>query len=235
MARIYRRLATPLGRWWLAGLVVFAAAATAWGGWLCTKAREECGIPSGYNYGAVAARPPARTASTVALPVRPDPLPAASGTVGGPLAAERGAVKAFQPKPSALQIDHCAVSRLAVVIDRKGLCRISLQAEQNTPATIAEQDRRARLAGVAQGGALLQTSHIKRNEFHIAVRGYGVPATVADPNLEPLGKPVLFRVEIAPFWVQNGESRDVVTQVESKSIQEYFDQINHVEVDFWYR
>jgi hypothetical protein len=133
-----------------------------------------------------------------------------------------------------LQIDHCAISRVAVLLDRKGRCRVSLQADQNTPATHAAQDEKARQAGISQGGSLLQTSQFKRNEFHVVVRGYGVPPS-GDPNQGTLGKPVVFRVEVCPFQVQRGESRDLVVQIDSADVREYFDQVNHVEVDFWYR
>ncbi|MFN0054898.1 MAG: hypothetical protein ACKV0T_22230 [Planctomycetales bacterium] len=217
----------------IAGLLLVLTAA-ALGGHHRMKARRHCGIPGEYAYGVVAAKPPARAVSSTATLLRgdsPATTPNSAATLPGATAT---AVKSYQLESSSLQVDHCAISRLAVLLDRNGRCRISMQVDQNTKETAARAAN-PRPNDASQQISNVQTNHQKRNEFHVVVRGYGNSPLKEDPASVPLGKPLVFRVEVCPFWVQNGESRDVVVEVPSDNVREYFDLVDRLEVDFWYR
>jgi hypothetical protein len=155
----------------------------------------------------------------------------ANGAVGSAVASKD--IRYFQwQTDTRLQRDQCAITRFGLVTERTGRIRASLQADQNTADVLAEMQKRAKEAG---NPAIKQTTHIKRNEFHVVVRGYGANQTRTAPDSTALGKPLLFRVEMCPFWVQNGESRDMVWDLNVQGVKDYFDLIDRVEVDFWFR
>jgi hypothetical protein len=67
------------------------------------------------------------------------------------------------------------------------------------------------------------------------VRCYGAfPLREEVPGLAP-GKPVLFELPPASFWVQRGVPYDFWAKQPLPDVSQYFDLIDRVEVEFSYR
>ena len=80
-----------------------------------------------------------------------------------------------------------------------------------------------------------ETDSLKRNQFFVKVRCYGgYPVREALPALAP-GKPVLFELPTAIFWVQRGYPYDFWAKQPLRAVAQYFDLIDRVEVEFSYR
>jgi hypothetical protein len=139
---------------------------------------------------------------------------------------ERTQLKFYLADRKELKSDQCSVSRLGVVLEEDGTWRVSLQARQNAPRP---EEIETNLA--SQNGQVKKyTAHIKRNQFVIKVRGVG-------PGTEDLeqGQPILFEVDVPPFWVDRGEPKDVYLTGKCDRIKQVFDVTRRVEVDFTYR
>jgi hypothetical protein len=165
---------------------------------------------------------------------------AMSMKISGQLVTSRPRVKVYQFAPTALRIDHCSISRIAMTINDRGFWRLSLQADQNPqvdlpPAGVAVPVQ-AQTRGLP-GGYLKQTTQLKRNLFVIRVRGLG---SFAEPMATPppppaLGKPVLLVIGPLEFWVQRGVPDSVVFENVNGDAVTYFDQIDRIEIEFSYR
>ena len=80
-----------------------------------------------------------------------------------------------------------------------------------------------------------QVSHVRRNEFYVVVRGYAHNQVKDAGDRTALGKPLMFRFEMPPFWVQNGIPREMAWEGMSQDVADYFDLVDRVEVEFTYR
>jgi hypothetical protein len=166
-------------------------------------------------------------------------------------------VKEFQFIPTALQIDHCSISRIALFIEDNGHWRLSLQADQNplveesTALTTVLPSTTLNTGLPAPGKPALPTAPIrglpavrlkhttflKRNLFVIRVRGLGDFAEpIAVPPAPPaLGKPVLLSLPSIEFWVQNGVQLPLVREGYHEDAITFFDLIDRAEIEFSYR
>jgi|GEM_PF-2270702 len=166
-------------------------------------------------------------------------------------------VKVFQFVPTAMQIDHCSISRIAFSMQDNGQWRLNLQADQNPvvenstglttvlPPTLVSggvpaSGKPALTTAPIRGLPALRlkdTTYIKRNLFVIRIRGLGDFAEpIAVPASPPaLGKPVLLRLSPIEFWVQNGVPFPLVSDGLHPDAKTFFDMIDRVEIEFSYR
>jgi hypothetical protein len=156
--------------------------------------------------------------------------PGAAPVVVAPAAPPQA--KFYQLTQTQLAIDHCSISRVAILLEDNGHWRLSLQADQNPQG--ADTPSQTKVAAL-QGQPQKQTGHFKRNEFHVVIRGYGGYPLQETPDSSTLGKPVLFRIEVAPFSVQSSVPRDMVWEQMSSDVGKYYDLVDRIEIDFWYR
>jgi hypothetical protein len=211
------------------------------------KPRELGGIPA-RDYQTITGSSPASVLaiSKVAVSIAPSEPPAAPGTAGmalriGEQAANRSlGARLYQFAPTSLQIDHCSISRIALVIQEDGSWRLNLQADQN-PRTAVPRSETPPVAMTPIRGLpnvqTKQTAHIKRNLFIVRVRGLGAFAEpLATPPSPPsLGKPVLLALGPIEFWVQNGVPYPLVIQGRDDDAACFFDRIYRAEIEFTYR
>ncbi len=152
-------------------------------------------------------------------------------------------MKLFQlDRPKELEIEHCAITQVALQLDREGYWTLSLRAYQNAalPADQAAKADRAEnaerrtakeRAGVAEGGALFD----KRNLFVVKLRAYAMFSEEAESRDKLPGKPVMFTLGPESFWVERGEPLDFHRQYRSGEIAKYFDYVERVDLEFYYR
>lgn len=149
---------------------------------------------------------------------------ALSGTTSNGRREDR--IKAFQFVENAtLQIDHCSTSRMLVQVAESGRWTVSLRADQSAPpdplkVTTSEPVRH-------------YTEHLRRNEFHVAVRCYG--GYGADQPGRMLGKPQVLELPVRPFWVQKDQPYQLFQTGYDPRIADHFELLDRVEVDFAYR
>jgi hypothetical protein len=214
----------------VAGLLVSAT----WAGWPHHRTHPTLmrGIPNrDYDYPQYSQ--PQLTLSRPAVPLAPVPTPAdsaantATGTTPTPTpAAKLPQRKLFQLDTPRVRIDHCEVSRFSLVIDENGNWLLNASAEQGVTEEPAVGDVTAEreLAVLPQ-----------RNEFRLCVRGYPATSAVGDPELEALGRPVLFELPVQTIWVQKSKTRFVRVAGQSMEAKRYFPLIDRVELEFSYR
>lgn len=132
-----------------------------------------------------------------------------------------------------VQIDHCFLSRVAVMLYSDGRYQISFRADQNPQPN--GDDPRSPLRPGERLQTVLETGHLKRNQFIVKVRGYGVfPILSEQPNMT-VGQPVVVDLPVDPFWVQRGEPCDKLIEGKLSSVARSFELIDRVEVEFTYR
>lgn len=263
-AQLHNSPGRSRGALW-AVLLVLAVASVGWGGHHRTRARCLPALPCQPGYQVGRSTPPVTAVSTAVVVLRREvaataasAVTAASGTTPAP-SVNRGAEKQdpqtgvsfFQLDKPALVLDHCSISRVAVMLQSDGSWRVSLRADQNPGSTVGVAAAgSATTVPVAVTPALpvppaqKQTSHLKRNEFHVAVRGYGADKASESADLKAPGKPLLFHIDLQPFWVQNGVPRNMVWDGTSRNndgtsasndIKRFFSLVDRVEIDLSYR
>ena len=134
-------------------------------------------------------------------------------------------LRVFQMDRTRLAIDHCMVSDVAVQLHREGCWVLSLRADQNPrlPNDIDEQFvYRPRL-------------HLKRNEFHLRLRCYGLYNTIPAPRGLQAGRPMMADLHPVSFWVQRMEPRHLRVACCDRRLRGSFDRIAKMEVEFFYR
>jgi hypothetical protein len=188
---------------------------------------------------------PVLAVSKVGTILTPSPPATAGETtmslkIAGQTTTSRPRIKLYQFIPTALAIDHCSISRLAMTIDETGYWRLNLQADQNPqvdfpPAGIAVPVQ-AQTRGLP-AVQLKQTTYLKRNLFVIRVRGLGAfpEATTTPPAPPDLGKPVLLAIPPIQFWVQRGVPYPAVFDGVNRDAATLFDLIDRIEIEFSYR
>ena len=223
-----------------AGLVLATAALYGMGAGVTyhtTRPGCVCGLPC-YDYVHGGASQPVSVFSLDAVPLVGTPPP-----VGGTAAAAGERVKYFQLSQTTMQLDHCFLSRVVLVLSDTGEWTLSLRADQNPwmtgPGNVSSTP--VQLPGGATAlrppipDLTKETEGLKRNLFFLTVRCYGgYTVREQQPALAP-GKPVLFRLQPAPFWVQRGQPYDFWDREATPDVARYFDQIDRVEVEFSYR
>jgi hypothetical protein len=201
-----------------------------------TKVRPLPGLPvHEYVYGGISTTTSAHSLTALLIEER---LP-----VDGAARPGRAKVKVFQLARRTMQLDHCSLSRVALVLEENGDWTLSLRADQNPWMT--GPDREVSTPTQLRGpvSALeppiperrLHTEGLKRNQFFVKVRFYGAyPVREEVPGLAP-GKPVLFELPTAAFWVQRGYPYNFWARGNLFLASRHFDLIDRVEVEFSYR
>lgn len=133
-------------------------------------------------------------------------------------------IRLFQLDRARLTVDHCTVSEIALQLHRDGSWVLSLRADQNMlpeedPATL-DDTYRPRL-------------HLRRNEFHVRLRCHGFYQ--ADQVLLAAGRPVMADLHPVKFMVQRQEPRHVRIACCDPRVAQFYDLIDRVEVEFYYR
>lgn len=124
---------------------------------------------------------------------------------------------------SQLEIDHCAVSQVALQIQEDGTWVLSLRGDQNrSPEPGEPAPYNPRL-------------HIERNEFVVRLRCLGNFGTTPSELAVTVGKPVLADLGPVTFWVENGEPRYLRHADYDATIEKYYPMIDRVELEFFYR
>lgn len=175
-----------------------------------------------YQYGSRSASKVA--VSRTAVLVRANPP-------GGP--GERQ-IKLFQlERPKELEIEHCAITQVALQLDRDGHWTLSLRAYQNAvlPSDQAGKPEKAarKKPAVAERAALFE----KRNLFVVKVRAYGTFSEEAGPSDESPGRPVMFTLGPESFWVERGQPYDLYRKHHNREVTDYFDHVDRVEMEFY--
>lgn len=137
-------------------------------------------------------------------------------------------IKSFQfVKDPTLQIDHCSISQMSVLLHESGRWTISLQADQNPvnatrilDVTTIERKQ-------------LFTDHLQRNCFHVVARCYAQYGSVDGNGL--LGKAFVIPLEVRPFWVQRQQPYPLFESEYHPDVKKYFDSIDRVEIEFAYQ
>jgi hypothetical protein len=162
---------------------------------------------------------------------------------GVPPGIVRERVKFFQLSETKVQLDHCSLSGVVLTLHESGEWTLSLRADQNPWMTGPDHQVSAPPQAAGATSAVLpaspnlgkETDSLKRNQFFVKVRCYGgYAAREAQPALAP-GKPVLFELPTAQFWVQRGYPYDFWAKQPLRDVSRYFDLIDRVEVEFSYR
>ena len=143
---------------------------------------------------------------------------------------QRHAFRYFQLAAPVIRIDHCEISQVVLAVGADGRWTLSLRADQNRQFNGGFGDS---MVIDARTGRPKQTSHIKRNRFHVHLRCF---ANYSEPTLvpPPLGKPVVAQLRPEPFWVQRDKPYDLKVSDFNPTLAEYFDQLDRVEVVFTY-
>jgi hypothetical protein len=198
-----------------------------------TRPPYSCGVPDRpYQYRSSSAT--AQALSTVAIlkerkPFELGAIPEAWKDKAAPPLVVRAQVKVYQLSVPKLQVDHCALSRVAFVLHEDGAWTLSLRAEQNVALG---QDAKPAFATPPPDGRF--SEHLKRNQFFVRVRCYGL-YPLEEKVETSTGKPALFRVDPDPFWVQRGEPYDFWRRGRCADCGSFFDLIDRVEIEFFYR
>lgn len=192
-----------------------------------------CGIPNrNYQYGkfsptrrSLSSGPIVFTAPMTSL----ENATSASQRLLPPLSSSREQkIKAFQfVKNSKLQIDHCSISQMSVLLHESGRWTVSLRANQNPlnateplNVTTIEPNRKV-------------TNHLLRNEFFVSVQCFANYGPAGEDTR--LGKPLVIPLTIKPFWVQKEQPYQLYETDFHPHLQQYFSSIDRVEIEFAYR
>ncbi len=141
-------------------------------------------------------------------------------------------------QPSLLSSDQCVLSEMAATIDSHGHWVISFRADQSRPALIKSGPM---LINVPVPNpirpSIKQTSHILRDLFVLKVRFLASqPGSVRD-SLVRNDDPVVFSVDLEPFWVERGMSRKLQFNgiIPAELATRSFDRAERVEIEFSYQ
>ena len=205
----------------------------------CTKPPLLCGIPP-FDYQNLSQSRTESAVSMIAIEIRAEQRPPFDlgtlprGVVVSQPVVIRERVRIYQLQQSVLRIDHCSLSRFALTLHEDGSWTLNFQADQN-PQMIGQPLNAITAPGAAAldiGGK--QTTHLKRNEFNVRVRCYGA-FPINQLLTDAPGKPVLFEIRPQPFWVQRGQPYSFWERHPDPLVARYFDLIDRVEVEFFYR
>lgn len=193
-------------------------------------------VPS-YSYQYLSFSAPIRAVSLAEVTVETAQREAIGGAALDGQPVNRGGrerIRHFSLSQRELRINHCSVSELAVVLHEDGYWTLSLRAVQN-PAFIGTPGNKvSRLDGAIPVNGL-ETNQLLRNLFFVRIRGLGAFAHEPSAADVCLGKPVLVSLDAPSFWVQRGQPRSIWVKQVRPDVAKYFDLIDRVEVEFFYR
>lgn len=129
----------------------------------------------------------------------------------------------YQLEQSSLKIDQCEISRVGLQLHDGGDWVLSLRADQN---------RRADDGTLPE---FMPQLHLKRNLFVVRIRGYGNFTEAPLAAAVRSGKPELLDLGPIKFWVENGQPRYLRVGETDSRIERFFESIDRVEVEFFYR
>ncbi len=157
---------------------------------------------------------------------------AVAGSQSQPVAAPPPVrVRYFALANDALQVDHCRLSQVSFILWSDGRWEMFVRAEQNPERALEGMPAGTAVAARPQRK---QTSHIKRNEFHVVAKGFA-GSQAADPvQGDRVAKPVLLHRSMNPFWVERGQPKELTFHGNLDAKQD-FDLIKRFEVEFAYR
>lgn len=211
----------------------------------CTRPACCPGLP-GYDYQFGTVAPPVVTVSLPEVTVegRPPFTPGVppDGLTIVPAPVVRGRVKYFQLGQARIENNHCFLSQVAVTLHESGAWTLSLRADQNPWMTGPrhEVSTPVQLRGAVSAlqppipPLVLETNSLKRNLFMVKVRCYGAYRLREAVPTATTGKPVLFELPPAIFWVQRGVPYDFWNQQPLPAVSQNFDLIDRVEIEFSY-
>lgn len=182
-----------------------------------TRPQMLCAIPD-RDYQFKQYSQPKRSLSAVGIPIQ-------VATNNGAPQGRR--IQAFQfVDTPVLTTDHCSLSKMSVLLHETGRWSVSFQADQN-PVNIAP------LRDVTTAKPKTKaTSHLLRNEFQVRVTCYGGRSFAKDTKIS---RPVLVPLDPHSFWVQRGVPYPYLASGNDARIEDYFDLIDRVEIEFVYR
>jgi len=206
-----------------------------------TRPKVVCGLPD-HDYVHGGPNGPALAVSMTALL-----LPVRDAATDGVLPSGRTAY-AYQMSQAELRVDHCAISRVALVIRTDGIWTLTLRADQNRledrdppliavgrpVVTDATSPAPSRVILPGTTATTRFSEHIKRNQFIVRVRGYAFAVTETSFDAPP-GRPVLFQLAPEPFWVQKQEPLFKKFQDCDLDVAEYARSVDRVEIELTYR
>lgn len=202
-----------------------------------TKPFPLCGIPACYPYHPArefSANVTEQSSPGILLETGVSAEALSATNPGGFRVAELPKSRYFQLPVYVLKKDHCSISRVSVILDELGNYSLSFRADQNPRLEEDRAEPRFR-ATTPPNPSIKQVSHLKRNEFHVEFRLLG--AALHRETIAPsdVGRPVLSKIELRPFWVQSGEplnySHSGVLDLRGRRLE----QVDRIEVDFSYR
>lgn len=194
-------------------------------------------------YGGLDYAQPTSATSQVGILLQREAPPVDPSAWTGTPAPVRHRVKYYELDRAQLQVHHCYVSRVSLSLHETGEWVLSLQADQNpwmtgTQNTVSTPTHvRGPVSAVRAPIPNLerQTSDLRRNLFFVRLRGMGAYPVSDTTSAAASGKPVLIHLQPLPFWVQRGKPEDYRTQSTLPEVRQFFDLIDRVEVEFYYR
>ncbi len=146
--------------------------------------------------------------------------------------------RAAQPKAKLMQlatrevqIAHCSLSDVALVIEPSGVWHLSLRGDQNFRRDDRRNERNDEL-------------HIKRNAFNVTMRllrssrsgGEALTPLVGnESSFDQAGKLAYAELQIPEFWVQREAPQLITRTGQHPLIACHFDEIDQVEYEFFVR
>ncbi|QDV52203.1 hypothetical protein [Gimesia fumaroli] len=193
---------------------------TAWAGNLIphkVKAKKRCSLGSSYRYQATNATPVSSITYAV-LNLTDAEVDLSSNS----LTTEPVITKIYQQSASSMNLNHCAISNTAVMLQENGSWSINLRATQD-PKLVPNTQR-----------PIFQ--RFRRNKFYVTFRGLGSVSGTTSPESDDLGRPVLFEQKLEGFWVEQGQTRYLFEQSKKKDlrIKDFYNHISRVELLFHY-
>lgn len=128
----------------------------------------------------------------------------------------------FQLKESRLRINHCELSRVALLLDDQGRWLFSARGDQNLVHPDDPATYRPRL-------------HLRRNEFVVYLRCYGGFGNTRQALEQEAGQPMLAELGPFEFWVENGQPRYFRDEGCCRALQDRLPLIDRLEIEFFYR
>ncbi len=192
-----------------------------------TRPRPLKGIPV-RDYQSQPSSAKAETRSLIGLLLHRIDEPVVPVKIDGKLPAR---IRYFQLDRPKLVIDHCSIARVVLQIDETGNYKLNLRAEQN--ANFGKKDENGLPLSPKESDKF--TEYLLRNQFFVRVRGLGLnPRAVEFPDLKP-GAPVMFQIPQSAFWVQRAQPYHFERAGQQEDVRRYFDAVEVIEVEFWYR
>ena len=116
---------------------------------------------------------------------------------------------------------------MSVLLHKSGRWTVSLRANQNP------LNSQQTLDVTTSEPTRLVTDHLQRNKFQVVARCY-VRYGPGDSD-DLTGKPMVIPLDVKPFWVYRQEPYQLFEADYHPQIQQYFELIDRVEIEFAYQ